>query len=412
MIREETQMNYTNFSRAPGRPTGQAVRPRVCLMLFLLALLLVVSSHAQTRDLGRAGDTRDKVLLVDDSYARYYTTGASRFTDALEELGLDYDVYDMHEAATAPTLALLASYDAVIWTTGDNASSFAGETAKRVERYLDGGGAMFISSLWLAEWLSDPGWADFMNEYLHLGFEGYARPLLMEGKPGDPITSGLMLSMESSPSGREREYACMVRNLDNACKIILTDESQPKPNGVAARTPADGFPLPYRVVVTCFPYEAIVGLENEPETRYDFLARTLAWLVDRVPPSMDWSSPADGALVSYSNAAVSLELSDVGAGVDTDSIELKVNGQGVEAERLQLPDCLAVRFCPERAFSPGSQVDIQVSCDDMYKTPNRMAARSFSFSVSPGASEDASPPHVLDYGPAGVLTRADGTFAR
>ena len=401
-------MKDTIFSGRRHRTIIRALGTRACLMSFL-ALLLLISGHALARDLVQTRDSKDKVLLVDDSRVYYYTTGASYFTDALETLGLEYDIYDTYEEATTPTVGLLASYKAVIWTTGDNASPFVSETARRVEQYLDEGGAMFISSLWLAEWLSEPDSADFMHEYLHLGFEDYARPLLMEGRSGDPITSGLMLSMESPL--REREYACLVRNLDNACEIILTDQAQPKPNGVAARVPSDDVSLPYRVVVTCFPYESIVGLGNEPEMRYEFLSRALAWLVDEVPPHMNWSAPADGAQVTYSNTAISLELSDVGAGVDTDSIELMVNGHRVEAECHELSDCLSVRFCPEQAFAPGSQVAIRVSCDDRYKTPNQMGAREFSFSVSPGASEDTSSPHVLDYGPLGDVTRANSSFA-
>ena len=201
-----------------------------------------------------------------------------------------------------------------------------------------------------------------------------------------------------------------MRSLDNASTVILTDEAQSKPNGVAARVPSDDVSLPYRVVVTCFPLEGIVGLASEPEMRYELFSRSLAWLVDEVPPAMDWSAPPDGKEAPYSNVTISLELTDIGAGVDINSIELMVNGRKVAPQCRQLMDCLSVGFCPTQGFSPGSTVDVQISCDDRYKTPNRMAPQNFSFSVSPSASADVSSPYVLNYGPVGTLTEADSSF--
>jgi subtilisin-like proprotein convertase family protein len=98
------------------------------------------------------------VLLVDDDDnnpdVRDY------YTNALDAMGVAYDIYDTVNSDNEPTAGQLASYDLVLWFTGAEFGGFAGpgtdgETA--LSSYLDGGGCLFVSS---QDWLWDKGGAD------------------------------------------------------------------------------------------------------------------------------------------------------------------------------------------------------------------------------------------------------------
>lgn len=93
--------------------------------------------------------TRDipPILLVDDDDNAPDTRGT--YTDALDALGLDYDIWDTANTNDEPALNDLAPYRMVIWFTGDEFGGFAGpgaagETA--LGTWLDAGNCLFLSS--------------------------------------------------------------------------------------------------------------------------------------------------------------------------------------------------------------------------------------------------------------------------
>ncbi len=104
------------------------------------------------------------ILLVDDddnspNVQNYYT-------DALNALGADFDIWDTNNSDNEPTVQDLAPYQAVIWFTGDewggsSGPGGAGETA--LAAWLDNGGCLFISS---QDYHYDRGLTSFMSNYL------------------------------------------------------------------------------------------------------------------------------------------------------------------------------------------------------------------------------------------------------
>lgn len=86
------------------------------------------------------------VLLVDaDYYDDSYTYYREPYTDALDALGVVYDVWDKTERGSPP-LDLLVSYPQVIWYTryGDEPSA---EEEALLQAYLQGGRGLLVSSV-------------------------------------------------------------------------------------------------------------------------------------------------------------------------------------------------------------------------------------------------------------------------
>lgn len=146
------------------------------------------------------------VLLVDDdnnapNLLSYYTT-------ALDNLGYDYDVYDVGGgSADGPSLSELQGYSVVIWFSGDQyggtSSPEAGPNANdeaALAAFLDGGGYLFLSS---QDYLYDMDLTTFGQTYLGISSHGNdsGNATTKYGVPGDPIGDGLGPYALSYPSG-------------------------------------------------------------------------------------------------------------------------------------------------------------------------------------------------------------------
>ncbi len=111
-------------------------------------------------------ETRDipPILLVDDDDNA--PDVRSYYTDALDALGAEYDVWDTNNSDNEPSAAELSPYTTVIWFTGVEfggaaGPGSAGETA--LASWLDNGGCLFIST---QDYLYDRGQTPFMSNYL------------------------------------------------------------------------------------------------------------------------------------------------------------------------------------------------------------------------------------------------------
>ncbi|MFQ5462137.1 MAG: S8 family serine peptidase [Phycisphaerae bacterium] len=110
--------------------------------------------------------TRDglPILLVDDddNSPNVLTT----YTNTLDALGAQYDVWNTNNSDNEPDAATLAQYATIIWFTGDefggaSGPGSAGEAA--LGAYLDGGGCLFLNS---QDYFFDRGLTGFMTNYL------------------------------------------------------------------------------------------------------------------------------------------------------------------------------------------------------------------------------------------------------
>ncbi len=105
------------------------------------------------------------ILLVDDDDNSPDVRGS--YTNTLESLGFEYDVWDTNNTDNEPDAADLAQYLIVIWFTGDEFGGFAGpgpasETV--LANWLDAGNkCLFVSS---QDYHWDRGLTPFMQNYL------------------------------------------------------------------------------------------------------------------------------------------------------------------------------------------------------------------------------------------------------
>ncbi len=137
------------------------------------------------------------ILLVDDDEdnpdVRAY------YTEALDDLGYDYDVWDV-AAQGNPTAADLADYRMVFWFTGYPwGQTFTGQNEAAVAAYLDAGGNFFLSS---EDYLYDFGLTPFGQNYL--GISNYQNDVERTdpvGNAGNPVGDGLGPYSLTPPAG-------------------------------------------------------------------------------------------------------------------------------------------------------------------------------------------------------------------
>lgn len=104
------------------------------------------------------------VLFVDDDDnapdIRWY------YTDALDALGVEYDVWDTMNSDDEPDLQTLGGYDLVIWASGHEYGGYAGpgtDGEAALAAWLDQGGTLWLSS---QDYLYDNGLTSFGSTYL------------------------------------------------------------------------------------------------------------------------------------------------------------------------------------------------------------------------------------------------------
>jgi hypothetical protein len=104
------------------------------------------------------------LLLVDDD-----DNGPdvrSTYTDTLDALGQEYDVWDTDDSDDEPDATTLSQYANVVWFTGDSFGGTAGPGSageSALSDFLDGGGCLFITA---QDYYYDRGLTTFMANYL------------------------------------------------------------------------------------------------------------------------------------------------------------------------------------------------------------------------------------------------------
>jgi hypothetical protein len=156
---------------------------RATAPLHLLEDREVVVDQDQTQDF--ALEPLPCILLVDDDGdnpdVRAY------YTDALDDLGLDYNVYDVI-AQGEPAEGDVMGYGMVFWFTGYPYGSvtFKPENEAVVSAYLDAGGHFFLSS---QDYLYDFGLTSFGTDYLHIS--SFSSDVSQTTVTGENVFAGL-----------------------------------------------------------------------------------------------------------------------------------------------------------------------------------------------------------------------------
>ncbi len=189
------------------------------------------------------------ILLVDDDDNS--PDVRSYYTDALDALFLDYDIWDTNNSDNEPTFGLLAPYSTIIWFTGDEFGGFAGpssSTESDLGAWLDNGNCFFISS---QDYHYDRNLTPFMITYLGVSSvvddSGNYSSVVGQGSVFGSIGS-LSLSYPFS------DFSDIVSH-DGTAELAFDGN-----NGNDAAVDKDSGT--YRSVFFGFPFEAISGAGN------------------------------------------------------------------------------------------------------------------------------------------------------
>jgi hypothetical protein len=224
------------------------------------------------------------ILIVDAFYADLLDPPPpiENYTDALDQLGLTYDVWDV-ESLGSPTVADLRAYRVVLWRIAEFSTTTptgltSGQQAA-IRDYLNSGGSLFIASMELISrlGLNSP----FVREVLHVSdFTEDATVASVDGVPGDSIGDGLALELDYSI---DYNYAGVFElnvsdtiSPGNGAEGILTDFDTEEYVGL--RYPRVGVDSPGRVVFLSFPLDTVALDSPAPDNRPELLRRILLFL--------------------------------------------------------------------------------------------------------------------------------------
>jgi hypothetical protein len=230
------------------------------------------------------------ILFVDDDGGDSYE---SYFLYALDSVGVGYDVWTYADSACPPD-TVLALYQAVVWSTGDDYGSLSNPKTlisidkQRLTTYLDNGGSLFLSS---QDLLLDNNPDAFITDYLHVaGHNDDEEVLSVAGVAGDTITNGMSFSL-SYPffnfsdhifpgTGAAGIFSETSKGTTEPRTGVQLDEYPGKGTGpvnyCALRYPASGT-SGYQVVFSAFSFEAVPQAGDSPNNSYTLMRRIMDW---------------------------------------------------------------------------------------------------------------------------------------
>lgn len=267
--------------------------------------------------------------------------GIDHWTTPLQELGIDYEVWDMGETNIIPSAAILSSYRVVLWRPEDLATLPAG-LAANMSAYVQAGGALFVASSEVLSRLA-PSELGLQTNILHVtGFTVDGGAFVGTGVRGDPIGSGmnLLLNYEAFPDfGGFLDYSTFPDHLQlaaDAAPILTQDEGRI----IGLRHPRTGSDSRGRVVFLSIPLEAVPAEGEAPDTRGSLLGRCLDFLVPglRGGAGVAFDQPAytlpasvvvevnDAGRTGRTNLSVHVSSTSQTAGVDVPLVESPLRG--------------------------------------------------------------------------------------
>ncbi len=232
------------------------------------------------------------ILLV-DSYGKENETLAllscagiplSGWTNALNQIGIGYSVWDVKAKGASPAYRDLAPYPIVVWHLADLFETWSANELTALTNYLNSGGSLFASSMQAVNRLDENNLGWFRSNYLHVAsYTADAGVPEIEGVESDPITRGLSMILDYTA------FDCPDKELlsipvDASAVFLPTADAAPiliePTSGLAAgvRYPRVGQDSKYRVAFLSFPLEAVPTSDPSPNNRRQLLQNILSFL--------------------------------------------------------------------------------------------------------------------------------------
>ena len=256
------------------------------------------------------------ILLV-DSYPDFGFLGIilatapplSGYTDALDQLGQPYQVFDARTGAL-PTTNQLQSYRAVIWRMSDLDAPNP-TLAQRMTTYVNRGGSLLLASMEGLSRFTEAGLTNFNTAIL--GVNTYLEDQAVDevhGVPADPLGEGIASTLDYLPY---EEILALAQTTDASDWITATSTNATPflssgPAVVGIRSPRPGSDRLGRVVFLSFPLDAVPLGSDLGNNRAGLLRNIMSFLA---PPADSSSLALDSDVYSVPGRVV-VEVEDLG----------------------------------------------------------------------------------------------------
>ncbi len=226
------------------------------------------AGNAQTNDNGGllysfVAPPSAPVLLVDSWLPDLFggPPPLSGYTDALEMVGVRYDVWDVRINGE-PTLQILRPYRAVIWRVPELTGVWSAAERVAISNYLNSGGSLFVASMEVLSRIEEAGDSRFIRSVLQV--ESYVPDPTSSGAPE---IAGIPDSVVGSGIGVSLDYD-IYYNMWFGFIGDISDTVTPGTNAsavfvnhvgdiVGLRWPGVGKTAPGRLVLLTFPLDAV-----------------------------------------------------------------------------------------------------------------------------------------------------------
>jgi len=254
----------------------------------------------------------------------------SGYTDSLDSLGYNYDLWSLDEMGELPLYDDLCSYDVVIWRANDlnyldliSTDIIPSANMNAITQYVNGGGNFFLSSMEILSYSTE----DFRSNVLHVkSYTEDSEADFVQGVSGDSIGNGLDFYLDYSEFpridfvGLGPDLSDAIVGAENTANVFVSESGVSAiryPSSADVDTEGKG-----RVVFFAFPIDAI-PMDGEGENRTEVFKRVLGFLCPGMDgigslnfdksyytvPSMVWLEVADSDLVNEDCVTITVKIS-------------------------------------------------------------------------------------------------------
>ncbi len=211
--------------------------------------------------------------------------GRETWTEALDALGIDYEVWDTRERGMAPSAEQLKPYRLVLWRPEELQAPPPGILTS-MAAYVASGGSLFVASFDLLTRLKELNQTAFATQTLRVAsFQEDFGALRVTSVPGDPVGAGSRIDLDYAdfPSGLFIDLLGIVwedgpdhlQVSTNAAPIFLQEDGRI----VGLRFPRTGDDSAGRGVFLSFALEALPAAAEAPNNRTTVLGNALEFLM-------------------------------------------------------------------------------------------------------------------------------------
>ncbi|MEO6034050.1 MAG: S8 family serine peptidase, partial [Verrucomicrobiota bacterium] len=226
------------------------------------------------------------IILLVDAYTDpfFAVPPLSGYTDALNQIGLSYQVWNVATNGS-PTLNDLQAFKVVIWRLPEFDDTFSATQRAALTNYLNGGGSLLVASMEVLSRLDAAGGGAFRTNVLHVAsYTEDAGVPAIAGAQNDPVTSGIDLDLDYSVYEDDFKDLFGIPS-DVSDTLLITTNAAPilfdsSWGGIAGvRFPRIGQDSPGRVAFLSFPLDAVPSGGADPNNRANLLRNLLSFLV-------------------------------------------------------------------------------------------------------------------------------------